>query len=444
MTSPLADPPYGAYLYSYPHKTAYRPLPQPRRLADVWARERREALFLYLHVPFCEMRCGFCNLFTTARPKADFVDSYLDTLERQARRARAALEEGAGGPFSFARFAVGGGTPTLLSEAALARLLDVAEVIMGADLARLPGSAETSPETATVEKLRLLVERGADRLSIGVQSFIEAETRAVNRPQDPAEAHAAIEAMRAAGPSTVNVDLIYGLPGQTAASWQFTLDETLRHEPEEVYLYPLYVRPLTTLGRRRANGQEFDDYRLALYRQACEHLGAAGYRQISMRMFRAARAPSVDGPVFCCQDDGMLGLGCGARSYTAELHYSTEFAVGAAGVREILASWVARDESSFDVADYGFVLDEDERRRRFVILSLLADEGLDRRRYADRFGDDPLVHLPALDALEPEGLASWQGPSLRLTARGFERADAIGPWLQSPRVRDLMNEWELR
>jgi oxygen-independent coproporphyrinogen-3 oxidase len=442
MTSPLEEAPYGGYLYSYPHKTAYRPLPQPRRLADVWAHERREALFLYLHVPFCEMRCGFCNLFTTARPKANFVDDYLDALERQARRARAALD--AGGPFGFARFAVGGGTPTLLSEAALARLLDVAEATIGTDLARLPGSAETSPETATTAKLRLLVERGADRLSIGVQSFVEAETRAVNRPQDPAEAHAAIDAMRAAGPSTLNVDLIYGLPGQTAASWRFTLDETLRHEPEEVYLYPLYVRPLTTLGRRGGGWQEFDDRRLALYRDACERLGAAGYRQISMRMFRAARAPSVGGPVFCCQDDGMLGLGCGARSYTSELHYSTEFAVGAAGVREILAHWVARDEDSFEVADYGFLLDEEERRRRFVILSLLADEGLDRQRYAVRFGDDPLVHLPALKVLEPEGLASWQGTSLRLTARGLERADAIGPWLQSPRVRALMDEWEPR
>src|SRR5829696_9119035 len=87
----LPASPYVSYTYSYPHKTAYRPLTPPRELHDVWADERKNALFLYVHVPFCEMRCGFCNLFTTANPKSDLALAYLDALERQARRVRAAL-----------------------------------------------------------------------------------------------------------------------------------------------------------------------------------------------------------------------------------------------------------------------------------------------------------------------------------------------------------------
>jgi oxygen-independent coproporphyrinogen-3 oxidase len=83
--------PYVAYAYSYPHKTAYRPLSPPRPLSRVWADEATDALFLYLHVPFCEMRCGFCNLFTTANPRDDVAAAYVEAAIRQAAVVRAAL-----------------------------------------------------------------------------------------------------------------------------------------------------------------------------------------------------------------------------------------------------------------------------------------------------------------------------------------------------------------
>ena len=96
---------YQAYSYSYPHKTAYREFAQPLDLKSVWEKEKRDALFLYLHIPFCEMRCGFCNLFTTSNPETSFEGLYLNALERQAQRVRGAL-----GDSKFARMAPGGGT----------------------------------------------------------------------------------------------------------------------------------------------------------------------------------------------------------------------------------------------------------------------------------------------------------------------------------------------
>src|SRR5262249_26237545 len=101
--------PYQGYAYSYPHKTAYRRLSAPVALGPLWAKEDRTALFLYFHVPFCEMRCGFCNLFTQANPREGVAGSYLEALERQVRQVRGWL-----GPTSFARLAIGGGTPTAL------------------------------------------------------------------------------------------------------------------------------------------------------------------------------------------------------------------------------------------------------------------------------------------------------------------------------------------
>jgi oxygen-independent coproporphyrinogen-3 oxidase len=195
------------------------------------------------------------------------------------------------------------------------------------------------------------------------------------------------------------------------------------------------------LGR---TGKNWDDIRRACYRAARERLLDAGYTQISMRMFRAAHAPDQDGPVYCCQEDGMVGLGCGARSYTRTRHYSSEYAVGASGVRAILADYIARPDKDFDLATYGFVLNPDEQRRRYLIQSLLQHDGLSLAAYARRFGSDPFHDLPSLDELIEQGLAVCSSGVLQLTAEGLEYSDAIGPWLYSPEVCRLMAEYELR
>jgi oxygen-independent coproporphyrinogen-3 oxidase len=171
-------------------------------------------------------------------------------------------------------------------------------------------------------------------------------------------------------------------------------------------------------------------------------LFARGYRQISLRMFRRGALPAA--PVYCCQDDGMIGLGCGARSYTRGVHYSSEWAVGARGVREIIDRWVRRSDDELGVADYGFVLDAGEQRRRWLILSLLSDDGLDLAGYAARFGAPALAHFPELAELAPRGLATTTETSIQLTHDGLARADAIGPWLYSDAVRTRMREFDLQ
>jgi oxygen-independent coproporphyrinogen-3 oxidase len=431
----LAGSPYQTYVYSYPHKTAYRPLETPQPLEQLWAAEQRQALFLYLHIPFCEMRCGFCNLFTTVRPADELVAAYLDTLERQAHLVRSLL-----GPLTIARFAIGGGTPTYLSLQGLERILNIAEHIMGADLQRIPISVEVSPETATPAKLRLLRQRGVKRISIGIQSFLDSEVAAVHRRQQATQVETALDHIRAAGFPTLNLDLMYGLPDQTVPSWLASLRAALRYQPEEIFLYPLYVRPITRLG---TSDQEWDDIRLACYRAARDFLLAEGYQQRSMRLFHAPHAPTTDGPAYCCQQDGMLGLGCGARSYTDTLHYSSNYAVGPQHVTHILRAFVASPDSTFTHASYGFPLNPEERRRRHILLSLLSHEGLDQTAYHHRFGTLPLSDLPELSDLLPLGLAAWQANTLHLTPAGRERSDTIGPWLFSETVRQRISKFDL-
>jgi oxygen-independent coproporphyrinogen-3 oxidase len=462
-----AASPYQGYAYAYPHKTAYRALPEPVPLSDLWAAERRAALFLYLHVPFCEMRCGFCNLFTQARPKEGVTSTYLDALERQATTVRAALESA-----SFARLAIGGGTPTALDMPGLERLFNLAERVLGGPVT-VPASVETSPETAEEDKLALLHARGVGRVSIGVQSFVEAETTAVGRPQRLTAVRAALERIRSTAFAILNIDLIYGLPGQTVESWLGSVRSALRYAPEELFLYPLYVRPQTGLGRSQ---RSWDDLRLTCYREARALLLDEGYEQVSMRMFRTHRdlsplAPcgrgvggegkgrtphpqplshkgqgekEADGPVYCCQEDGMVGLGCGARSYTTGLHYADEYAVRPEGVRAILGAYVARPTESFALATHGFPLDGSEQRRRYALMSLLQCAGLELDAYRRRFGGDAFEDLPQLAELESQGLAYCDSGRLLLTEAGVERSDAIGPWLYSPAVRARMEAYEWR
>jgi oxygen-independent coproporphyrinogen-3 oxidase len=472
----LDGSPYQGYLYAYPHKTAYRPLRPRPALREIWAGERRDALFLYLHLPFCEMRCGFCNLFTRANPPAEQVRGYLDQLGRQAERVREALGDAA----DFARVAIGGGTPTYLTAAELTEMFDLLAGF-GARLGAVPMAVETSPATATDDRIAVLAERGTTRVSIGVQSFLDREAHAAGRPQRRAEVERALATIRAHAIPELNLDLIYGIPGQTARTWAQSLAATLQWRPEEVFLYPLYVRPLTGLGRRGVAGNGapagaprdgvspdgvpldgapgsrdagWDRQRLELYRQGRDTLRAAGYRQLSLRHFRRGELPAGDGvggdgvggdrPDYCCQDDGMVGLGCGARSYTTDLHYSFDYAVGIGQVRAIIDDYLRRPASDFEVAEVGFRLDPVEQRRRWLVTSLLRADGFAPAAYRDRFGTGLGDDFPQLDQLAERGWLSGDGDRVALTDAGLERADAIGPWLVSGPVRTAMAEYAVR
>jgi oxygen-independent coproporphyrinogen-3 oxidase len=442
--------PYQHYVYAYPHKTAYRPLPREHAcLRELWADEPKGALSLYFHIPFCEVRCGFCNLFTRIGAPDGLTTAYLDALERQGAAVREALGDGA----RFAGAAFGGGTPTFLEAGELERLCDLAERGLGADLSAIPLSVEASPATATADRLAVLAARGTTRLSLGVQSFVDAEARTAVRPQRRADVEAALARIRDAGIPVLNIDLIYGIDGQTEESWRHSLDAALAWRPEELYLYPLYVRPLTGLGRHRGpaladaewDEHAWDEQRLRLYRHGRDHLLAHGYEQVSMRMFRRADAPTTGGEDYACQTDGMVGLGCGARSYTSTLHYSFDYAVDMHRIRGIIDDYTARGVEDFRHADFGRRMDAEEARRRHLLQSLLQAEGMLVTDYRGRFGTAPGDDFAAeLGRFADRGwLDDSAGPELlRLSPEGLAHSDALGPELFSADVRERMAAYE--
>ena len=163
-----------------------------------------------------------------------------------------------------------------------------------------------------------------------------------------------------------------------------------------------------------------------------------------MRMFRRTGTVDADDPLYCCQSDGMLGLGCGARSYTQRLHYSTDYAVGRAGVREIIVDYLGRTDGQFAQADHGVAVTAAEGRRRWLIKSLFRTAGFARADYRAAFAADVVDDFPQLIAFANAGHVTVDAAHVRPTAAGLERSDALGPALFSEAVRADMDAFELR
>jgi len=424
---------YEGYAYAYPHKTSYRTFESPKPLKELWQRELKDELFLYIHLPFCEYRCGFCNLLTTANPAESLVDKYLKSLKLQSKVVHDCIR-----PEKVSQVAIGGGTPSYLSPGELEDLFNTLESDWPLSVTDVPLSFEVSPGTVDKDRLKVLKDRGVQRVSMGIQSFSQRELKALGRPQKVSEVMQASDLIRESDFPVFNIDLIYGTALQTRESWLQSLNQAMQWSPQEVYLYPLYVRDLTGLGRR---GDSPSEKRMALYQTGRDVLLSNGYEQVSMRYFRRPNAASSDAD-WCCQEDGMIGLGAGARSYTKRAHYSTEYAVGIASVRDIIKSYCEQTADTFSHAHYGVQLNTEEQRRRYVIKSLLRIEGLNTQQYYEQFESYPEKDLPQLTELIQLELASVDTHALRLTPKGIAHSDTIGPWLYSTAVQSQMDHYE--
>lgn len=421
---------FQSYLYSYPHKTAYRTFEAPIDLQELWRTEDKSALHLYTHIPFCAQRCAFCNLFALSNPSRDLVDPFLAALEREALAIKDSL-----GDFHVAGYAIGGGTPSFLDIRSLERLFSILDEHMG--IASQACSFEASPESLDADKLRYLADRNIHRLSMGVQSFVASEAAFLGRTPPRIGFGPLLDKIRSMDFPVFNLDLIYGIPGQTASSWTESLERAIACGPEEIFLYPLYIRPLTALFRKRGELDPAVDSRLDLYRIGRGFLLSHGYVQDSLRLFR--RPPvEADASEYSCQEDGMVGLGVNARSYTREVHYSTEHAVSRPRIESIIGEYLGRSGRDFSRASHGIRLSLEERRRRFLVKSILKVSGVDRHAYARVFGSEAMHDFPELGSLLEMDLATLEGDKIRLTDEGLSYSDALGHWLISEEVGNAM------
>lgn len=414
---------YVSYMYSYPHKTAYRTLTPPVSLSPYLERlEGREAS-LYFHIPFCAHKCGYCNLFSQQCCDAERISLYLHTMRRQAEQLSVAAQG-----LKFTSFAVGGGTPLILDEGQLEELFCLAE-LFGVHPSRVFTSVETSPEYTQKSVLRQLRARGVERLSMGVQSFNETELKKLKRRSGLGTVVGALENIVEAGFPQFNLDLIYGIEGQTVESFMRSLNTALTYRPNELFIYPLYVRPGTRIDVRST-----DDIGYAIYKSARELLVGQGFVQTSMRRFVRRETTETE---FSCGDEVMLSCGAGGRSYLGNLHYATPYAVRQQAIADEIDHYIRTTD--FMTAANGFLLSTEEMQIRFIIKNLMYHRGVDLAEYEKRFGEKPDRNL--FREFTDRGWIEETGRIVCLTEEGMAYSDYIGQAFISPVVRKLMSEY---
>ena len=365
-------------------------------------------LGLYVHVPFCASTCDFCAFYQT-KPTAAGVKGFLDGVAREA--------ELVGWTRPVTTVFWGGGTPGLLAPDDLRRLADLVRARCGGPPREW--TVEMAPASVTVERLAALREAGVTRLSMGVQSFQPALLEGLGRQHTREQIYRAYERVQAAGFASVNLDLMFALPGQTAAEWAADVREAVRLAPDHLSTYCLTFEEDTALWVKLSQGRVKLDpaHEADLYEATWAQLAAAGYAQYEVSNFaRPGHACAHNLNTWRMHE--WVGLGPSAASQQAGWR-----GANVADLDRWLAHLARGERVTEDrVAVTPALLAEDA-----LIFGLRMNAGVEVAAWQERCPDAPWAAVIAfLDRLAGEGLAQREGARVRLTDRGRLLADAIG------------------
>ena len=366
---------------------------------------------LYVHVPFCRARCRYCAFASSVYDPAR-AGRYLAALEREA--AQAAGPE----PRPFDTVYLGGGTPTVLPAESLRRLVRiplVAEALRGAK----ERSVEANPGTLDAEGLATLGAAGFERLSLGAQSFDDAELELLGRVHRAEDIRRAAELSRAGGFGNLSLDLIFGLPGQSPVKFFASLESALGLAPEHLSLYGLTYEPGTELAGELAAGRLApcaEEAEREMYLGAIERLAAAGYEHYEVANF-ALPGRRCRHNLNYWQGGEYLGLGAGAFSGLAG-----ERRGNVADVEE----YCRRLEVGADPVGSRERLEPEKRAREALMLGLRMREGVDLAAFRARTGFDARALFGGtLDGHLAAGRLEIAAGRLRLSLEGLLVANSV-------------------
>lgn len=372
-------------------------------------------LGIYISVPFCRTKCSYCNFASDVFTRSAF-ERYVDRVCADVVNAPQVAAE-MGGVFEreVDSIYLGGGTPTVLEATQLQRMFGAVrgqfEVLASAEV-----TVECAPGTLTPEVLDSLLRCGVNRVSLGVQSFVDGETAAVGRLHKRATVLDDIARLRAAGISNINIDLIAGLPHQTAESWEHSLEEMIATGPPHVSVYMLEVDEDSRLGRELiAGGTRYhahfvpdEDATADFYLAACERLDAAGVRQYEISNFAREGSESRHNLRYWTRQP-YLGFGVDAHSMltcadSEAVRFSTP---------DSLDKYVAGGSLQPTWISHATALEES------FFLGLRLNRGVDLRGIRDGFGAPAVENVrPMIAELLADGLLQQDGDVIRLTPRG--------------------------
>lgn len=397
-----------------------------------------QALGLYLHIPWCPTRCIYCDFNTYVDGEPELKSRYHTALLREIRETGAAL-----GRPALTTIFFGGGTPTTLPPAQLIELVEAVkrnfELRPDAEI-----TVEANPGTLSTPYLRDLRQGGVNRLSLGVQSLIDDELSFLSRLHNASTARRAVDEARTAGFENLSLDLIFNLPRQDLARWQFNLQEAVALQPDHFSIYSLIIEPGTPLHRQLMQGvipQPDDDLAADMYASTLDILGEAGYTHYEISNWAKDQAePAWQTPhlasahnLIYWRNQPYLGLGAGAYGTVKGQRWANvkrpQDYIGRIEAGSGLGP--ARNEKTFEL------IDRETAMAEHMLLGLrLVREGVSAREFEARFSLSlSEYYAGAIEFGLKRGLSEWldtpQGLRLRLTQPGrFLANQVIRPFME--------------
>ncbi len=377
---------------------------------------------LYVHVPFCETKCGYCDFFSVAVKGRD-TEPLVDRIKRELRLRLSDL------PVPVRTIFCGGGTPTILPADQLDGLLDaIAKVVVPGDVVEF--TIEANPATVDVEKAELLVRKGVTRVSMGAQSFFPEELTTLERIHSPDDIAPSVATLRRAGVSQINLDLIFGIPGQTLDTWSQSLIRAIELGPDHIACYGLMYEPGTVLtALRRAGKIKPCDENLEadMYECMVDTITAAGYEQYETSNF-ARPGCRCEHNLIYWRNQPYIGVGPSAVGCLNGRRYKNVADV-AGYVRMIDEHGHAEDESE--------TIDTEKLITEMVMMQLRLVEGLSIESFRRRTGLDPVgLFGTTLHDLKRRGVLTVSDAHIALTHGGRLVGDAV--------MRELVSCVDLR
>ncbi len=382
---------------------------------------RRMHCGLYVHIPFCQTKCGYCDFYSVPLGKRATAP-LVNAVQRELGRRTAATA------YPITTIFVGGGTPTLLPPDQLEALLTSLREIT----ARHPVvefSVEANPATVDDQKASLLTKSGVNRVSMGAQSFFAQELVVLERLHKPDDIPAAVQLLRRHHIAQVNIDLIFGIPGQTLESWALSLRRAVDLAPDHLSCYGLTYEPGTRLTAQRKRGSITpcdENLEAEMLHLTGESLAAAGFEQYEISNY-ARPGGRCRHNLGYWRNEPYIGVGPSAAGCIGRQRYKNVTDVGAY-VRLIGHRGDAVAESE--------TLDNEMMLTEMVMMQLRLVEGLSRASCRERLGIDPVEFFGAVLAkLEGLGLLAATDTHVALTKAGRLVADAVMTELVSVPVR---------
>jgi oxygen-independent coproporphyrinogen-3 oxidase len=425
-----------AYVFQYPPTVALKEIGY-EQLLDTIAHEKindnkTNALGLYLHIPYCTGTCSYCY-FTRYSGNASpiGVNEYLKLLidDIEISKSSLYLENSVVTSIAF-----GGGTPTYMDGKDTTKLMSYIYSNFKCKN-ELEVSFEASPETITQDRnylLSVLMGLGVNRLSIGIQSFNDSQLKLLNRRHDSKMAENAVVEARKAGFSNINLDLMYGLPGQSLLNWEQTLFKTTEVNPQSISLYRLRIHPEGKLANIKK--QDFlDEYLFSLmYMMAVVHFTNNGYLQISSHVF----VQSVDHiQKHVTEKQGinncsLLGIGVSSYSYIRKCFFWKKFS---------MQDYREQIQNGKFPSSIGILLSDEEEKRKVMVLGLQEYKGVNREKYKEKFNEYPEVLFgEILKKLLDLKMIANENNHYCLTLRGYLFSDEICTDFYSKTVKDAI------